>query len=338
MKILAIGDLHLKPKLGYADYISDKREGEKQKILDVIVRIGKDCDTVVFLGDQLNSKNNSSDVIREFTELIERFKDKEVYILAGNHCKYPDGRTALDYLKEIDKPNWNVVTTDILHVNDITFCPYFYVSELDEEENEKAIAKLMKKLKGGNILFHHHAVAGTFTEGGTSTSIFDEIVLPRQELEKKYKKVIGGHIHRPQDIENTIVAGSIFCNEVGEHQKYVYTVDTEKLEVTPFPLPGRGIYKLTDPTEADIKKIKKGNIVKVELTKKTSAKKLSELKETLVGKFDAYVLLENYPTERQKVHFEEGMLDFSIDKLLEEYAKTQKLAKDKLLKAWSLIK
>ena len=55
-------------------------------------------------------------------------------------------------------------------------------------------------------------------------------------------------------------------------------------------------------------------------------------------KFDAYILLEQFPNERKKVHFEEGMLEFDIEKLLETYAKIKKVDIRKLKVAFELIK
>jgi DNA repair exonuclease SbcCD nuclease subunit len=96
-----IGDLHFKESLGYAEYIKDHRVGEKKKILDFIVEEFSDCDAVVFMGDQLNSRNNTSEVIRDFVSFVERFDGKEVFIIKGNHESTPHGRSAIDFMKEI---------------------------------------------------------------------------------------------------------------------------------------------------------------------------------------------------------------------------------------------
>lgn len=71
------------------------------------------------------------------------------------------------------------------------------------------------------------------------------------------------------------------------------------------------------------------------MTKKGT--KIGPLKEKL-KKFDAYLLLEQYPRERKKVHFEEGMLEFSTEKLLEIYAKEREVDVKKLMLAWDIIK
>ena len=58
--ILVVGDLHLCPSLGYAEYVADGRIAEEKEILDFIIKQASDCDRIVFLGDQLNAKNNHS--------------------------------------------------------------------------------------------------------------------------------------------------------------------------------------------------------------------------------------------------------------------------------------
>lgn len=104
-----IGDLHFKEDLRYADYVTDRRKPEIKKVLDTIVENFVDCDRVVFLGDNFDIKNPSNQVIRAFTEFVERFTGKELFILAGNHEKTADGKTAIDYLQEIKKDRKSVV-------------------------------------------------------------------------------------------------------------------------------------------------------------------------------------------------------------------------------------
>lgn len=75
--------MHLRERMGYADFLPDGRKKEKEEVLNTIFDLSKGCDRVIFLGDQLNGRNNPSEVIREFVHYIERFK-QEVFILAGN--------------------------------------------------------------------------------------------------------------------------------------------------------------------------------------------------------------------------------------------------------------
>src|ERR1035437_694588 len=173
MKILCIGDLHFKDSLGYAEYIPDGRVSEKKEVLDFIVESAKDCDGVVLMGDNFNSKNNSSEVNRQFVEFIERFWDKEVYILSGNHEKRGDGKTAIDFLAEINKGNWYIFTDPgsvVIGTLKLDFLPYMLKSELGVETNEEAAKLMTKNLSGGDILFIHHMISG-FSVNGLKTDV-----------------------------------------------------------------------------------------------------------------------------------------------------------------------
>ena len=125
---------------------------------------------------------------------------------------------------------------------------------------------------------------------------------------------------------------------ISESQKYIWKIDKETLVVKQIKLPGRPILKLENPDIEDIKKLEKNSIVKVVLSDKEMSSKKNSLKKALKESVETFLLLEQYPNERKKIHFEEGMLEFSIEKLLEVYAKTKKIDEKKLLKAWEIIK
>jgi len=339
-KILVIGDLHLREKLGYADYIKNGRKKEGEQVLDHIIKESSDCDTVILLGDNFNARNNTSEVIKRFVAFLERFNDKDIYILSGNHEKNADGKTAIDFLREVNKPNWTIITNEILIKNTegMTFLPYMTKPELEAKDDAAGTKKLMTMLTSGKMLFLHHAISDSMA-GVVSTNIFNEIVLPKTGLEKKYQLIFGGHIHTPQVLkgDRTYIAGSIFNNEIGDTQKYVWKIDKTKLTVSQHKLPGRGIYKLENPSVADINKIAKKEIIKVVINDKKIKKDVAVIKKAL-EKFDAYLLLEQYPNERKKVHFEEGMLELDVEKLLDIYAKEKKIDRKALKVGWDLIK
>ncbi len=153
-KILVIGDAHFKDNLSYSEYVEDQRIPEKAKILDFIVASAKDCNSIIFMGDNMNSKNNSAESIREFTAFVERFDDKEVYIILGNHEKKGNGKSALDFMMEINKPNWHVMSTPTDTVIDgekVSFLPYMSRVELGVNTDEEATQTLMRGLKGGTF-------------------------------------------------------------------------------------------------------------------------------------------------------------------------------------------
>lgn len=334
-KILVIGDLHFRDSLGYADHIDDRRESERKEVLDFIVENSSDCDKIVMLGDQLNARNNSSEVIRQFVEFIEQFKNKRLYILAGNHEKRGNGKSAIDFLEEIQHPNRFIITRNILKTDEMVFCPYFTRAELNAKDIDEGLKILMKKLPNGKMLFVHHAISDTLVQSGISTNIFNEIVLPKKELEKKFDLIVGGHIHKPEQYKKTLVAGSIFNNEVGEDGKCIWKIDESDLLVEKIDLPGRKILRLENPAEIELKKLKgKGTILKIIITDKKL--NIEDLKKA-TKKFDACIISEQYNIERKK-NVTNDLLDFNIENLLKVYADSKKIDYNKLLEGFNLIK
>lgn len=351
-KTLVIGDLHLKQKLGYSDYVEDKRIPEYNEVLDFIVEQSEDCDRVVLMGDNFNERNPTSKVVKELTNFIERFGDKEVIIIAGNHEIKNDGSTAIDYLGEVKGKNWKIVNNDIKGFNankDLEFIvlPYMTRSKLGVETNDEAVKEIMKKIgkyvKGFKekdsikVLFHHHAMTGTFVQSGQSVNDFPEPVIPLDKLKKDFDIIVGGHIHMPKQYDKkVIVTGSVFNNEVGETGKSIWKIDGKKIEEV--ELPGRKIYKLENPTIKDLDSIDKNGIIKVVITKKMSDEDVDNLKKEL-KKFDAYIFLEQIPKKRKKLHYGEGesLLEFSMEDLLEVYAKEQKIDHKLLKRGLELI-
>jgi DNA repair exonuclease SbcCD nuclease subunit len=335
-KALVIGDLHFKDRRGYADYIEDGRVGEEEEVYSALVRLAEDCDTVIMLGDQLNAKNNTTGVVTRFTNFIERFKDKKLYILAGNHEKWANGKCALDYLSEIGNKHWTVITREVKVIDGMVFCPYFSREELGCETPEEATQKLVSSLPKGDFFFTHLGVSGA-TSRLMQVDLFNEPVIPAEAL-SKYKKSFFGHIHEPQQVsENIIGTGSVFTDEVGEIDKFAYTVNKFGL-VEKHKLPVRPIYNVTDPTPEELNSLKKMSIVKAVFIEKVG-KEFDWIKSRLEG-FDALIILEQRPTERRKIAFTEGknILSLGVEELLEIYAKQNKIETGTLLKGWNIIK
>jgi len=57
----------------------------------------------------------------------------------------------------------------------------------------------------------------------------------------------------------------------------------------------------------------------------------------MLSKFDAYLLVEDYPNERKKVQIEKANFDFSIEALLKLYAEEKNVGYDQLLKGLEII-
>lgn len=336
MKILCIGDTHFRDNLPYADYITDRRETEKKEILDFIIKSSEDCDHIVFLGDFFHSKNNSSEVNRMGIEFIERFGNKHIYIISGNHCKKGDGKTSIDFLSEIRDKNWKIFTTpQTIYIGNLktSFLPYMLNSQLGVENSKEGALKIMTDLPSGDILFTHHAISGT-SFGGIKAEELQEIVLPQNELEKKYSLIIGGHIHTPQAYGKILITGSLFTSEVGEIEKFIWKID-ENLKIEKIKVPSREIHKLENPSKQQIEKIPKNAIVKIIITDRQID--IEEVKD-IASRFDASLLIENYPNERKKIHIEQGAFDFEIESLLKLYAESKNISLEKLIKGYELVK
>ena len=332
-KILIFSDLHLSDTLPYNDIVN--REQEKKEILDFLVEKAKNCSSVILGGDSMNKRNNSSKVIREFTEFLERFEDKKLYILGGNHTKKPDGTSAKDYLKEIKNKNWKIITDKIETIENIDFCPYFSKAELGVKNNEEGQKMIMSKLKGNKILVAHYAISDSLTGTGQNTNVFDEIVLPRKELAKRYGMVVAGHLHKSSLKDNVLITGSVFSREANEKPKYIWKLDKETLKIEKIALLGRKIYSFEN--QVNFNEISKNSIVKVVITDRKLKEKIPEIKKEL-EEFDGHTLSESYPRARKSIKFEKDLLEMTTEDLLKIYSRTRKISLEKLLEGWALVK
>lgn len=336
--ILVVGDLHFRDRLSYSDYIN--RDTEKDEILNFIIDQSEDCDSVVFVGDIFDRRDPVASVNREACAFFERFKRKQLYIISGNHDKKASGgTTALDYLREIGDKHWKIFTRPQSRIEiqgrTVDFLPYMYKGELGVENTDTAVTEIMSHLQEADILFHHHSVSDTMA-GDVSTNTFSgEIVLPKAELEQTYKLVVGGHIHSPGIYGRTVVTGSVFNTTVGESGKILWKIDPKNLSVKQIKLPGRGIYKVEVDSLGAIPQLPKNSIVKCIV--KDRSVNIEELKKHL-SQYDAHLIVEQYPDEREVVHFEEGALDLDIETLLGVYATARGVDEGVLLRGYELIK
>lgn len=341
MAIGVVGDLHFREKFSYGDYIADGRRSEWGAVLDTIINATKECDSIVLIGDQLNGRNNPSDVVREFVSFLERFQGKQLYIIAGNHEKFGNGKSGLDFLKELkDKPNWHVITdsieSSVVGNNKCVFLPYLTKAELGVKTFDEATARIMEGIGSANIIFAHHTISNTLTNHGQSTNDFSEVVLQQEELEKRFNLVVAGHIHKPQQYGRVVITGSSFTSEAGESDKMVWVINDD-LTVTSSKLPVRHIVKTENPSVKSLEKLPRSSIVKAVFTQKLDDAEFSAVVSKL-REFDCHIIVEQYPKERKRVHYEEGMLEFSVEQLLTEYAKNRGIKPGLLESAFDLIK
>jgi hypothetical protein len=216
--------------------------------------------------------------------------------------------------------------------------PYMTPALLGVETKEEAIKALFKKFPKGQtpLAFVHHGLTDA-TIQGLPMDYINELILPREEMEKHFTHIFAGHIHDKQDLSTaTIMTGDIFSTATGNYEKSIWTYEETKKGgsiTTQIPLPIRGIYKMV--WEEKRTKIPKHSIVKCYVTdRKTDLEEVRKYLKT----FDASMIVEQYPNLRTKVHFEEGGLDLSVDSLLKLYAEAKKLDCGDLKEGFELIK
>jgi DNA repair exonuclease SbcCD nuclease subunit len=339
-KICIVGDMHWRFELPYASTIPDGRKSEWENVLDKIVEAANTCDAVVFLGDLFNSRHNHSSVIREVVTFLNRFGNKEVHIIVGNHCRYGTS-TALDFLQKMKHKNWVVyssLTRTKVAGQEALMIPYMTPALLGVETKEEALQLLATSFSGEFIplAFAHHGFAGGKIHG-FPIEMLNEIVLPEAEMSRHFGQIFAGHIHEKQVIfPNIYMTGNVFTSEVGEHEKsiWIYGDDGTTKTIEQIRLPVRGIYKVI-AGDNQLAAIPDASIVKVFVT--DPMVNLETIKEE-VKRFDASIIIEQYPSDRTKVHFEEGGLDLSVENMLEQYSKAKNLSYTDIMEGFELIK
>lgn len=348
MKILVVGDQHFRYELPYASAFKDGRKGEWEAVKQTIHDMASICDAVVLMGDNFNLRHNHSSVIKEFIEFLNGFGDKEVHILVGNHERYGTS-TALDFLDKIEYKNWFVYNEPTLanikakgKFIETMMIPYMTPALLGVETKEEGVKKILDMFPKDAIplAFAHHAITSSRLHGNLLDHL-NEIVLPKEVLEQHFAHVFAGHIHSKQNLFPSIyVTGNIFTNEMGEHSKSIWVYDSDgtiDVKVDEVPLPVRGIYKIEDFMTfavSSAREIPPHSIVKCYI--KDRGINLDDVKKVL-DQFDAYIIVEQYESEREKTHFEDGVLDLSVDNMLRLYAEAKHLPYADLKEGFELI-
>lgn len=337
MPILAVGDLHFKEALGYADYVADKRIGEREAVLDAIVDAAEGCEAVVFMGDQLNSRTNHAETLKRFVAFLERFGDKELFLLGGNHDKWASGACAMDFLSEIKGKNWHVITkgpeAHTVLGKKCVFLPYMTGPELDKKNDqswEEVSKNLVTSLESADLLFAHHAVSGAVPW------VMEEVVLPAELLMQKYERVVVGHIHEHgfYHAGRILLTGSVFTETVGEDSKRVFVLPDGDSAVTKVvTLPCRPIIKVENPKDT-LAALSKNAIVKAVITEQ--GYDMEALKKQL-KRFDGAVIVTQLKSERAETPAVD-LDDMTVDSLLKLYAKAKNIEEEILFNGFNLIK
>jgi len=331
MKVLIVGDPHFRYQLPYSTALPDGRASEWEGVKRFLKELAEDCEEVVLMGDNLNSKHNHSTVNSEFVRFLQDFGEKKIHMLVGNHERYGH-ESALDFVKDMNHPLWKVydeITETTIGGKKTLMLPFLTAGVLGAANLEEAQVALTKELESrgaAEYLFHHHVAEGTIWGQSSETAELHEVHVPKSSF-PLYKKVVGGHIHKRNWVtDDVLVTGNLFTNEVGEHDKAVFILDTETNAVTEHKVPCRGIYKV-EVREPNIPaEIPDSSIVKVIVTNpELQGPGVAKIR-TLCSRFDAFVLVEQYPRKRKKINISEaGALDFSLENLIKVYAEARKV-------------
>jgi len=236
MKAICIADIHLS---GFSqDKIVDnlpERLYEKKKVLSNISQyaINNGIKKIIIAGDVLHNKSIIYTVAQDF--LISYIKESsskglEFIIIDGNHDLSGKGKVVSSALKSLDNfENVTMIHYDkIMKNEDVLFVPY----SVD-------LPEIIKSNKSKYLISHFGLNEALLNSG---ISIVSEVGI--KDLSGKYRYVILGHYHKPQDIKSGGVelyyTGSITQNDWGEKNeiKRFLVIDTDNDIIESVPIEG----------------------------------------------------------------------------------------------------
>lgn len=209
-----IGDLHA----------TKGNKDKVQKLLNLVESIGK---KTVFLGDQLDKRGYVE--IECLNLLFNYFKNSKLehIVLVGNHCLA--SLNGSDHSMETLKQLKNVTVVDKPYFEGKSlFIPYYH--------NTEDFKKAIEPYNLAHYLFMHQGVSGCDYGNG----FIAENELDIKEL-KKFHRVISGHFHKFQQVDNLTYLGTPFSHNFGEsnQDKYIgiFNYSNGELELikTDFP-------------------------------------------------------------------------------------------------------
>jgi len=196
------------------------------KVLDNVVNYGREhgIDKVVVLGDVIHTKSIIHTVAQSsLLDFVRLNKDIHFYVIDGNHDMSEKSGYGVSALKCLDS-ELNVTTFhEATPIDNMFFVPW----------NSRMIEEI--KSNSYDYLFSHFGL----NEGQLSSgiSIISDIGLRDVS---KYKNVILGHYHKPQEIANVVYVGSVIqldWNEKNEEKRFL-VIDTEKDTIESIPTVG----------------------------------------------------------------------------------------------------
>ncbi len=252
MKFAYTADIHLS-KYGQDTIEQTSSLPERlHSIKTVLTQIAKYCiaydiDTVIIGGDLLHGKSIIYAIAQKIMlDYFRKYPNLTFYVIDGNHDLSGKGFDAISSLISLDnEPNVKRIKEDNEMLENILFVPYSY-----------DMVKIIKICKADILISHFGLNEGILNSG---ISIIADIGL--KDLIGKYKLVLLGHYHKPQEIVNDNInlyyVGSPVQLDWGEknEEKRFLVVDTETLQVESIPTTGYKKYLEYEITEENKQEI-----------------------------------------------------------------------------------
>lgn len=215
MRILFVGDAHVT-----ADELEDS-----QRLIDYIAYVANETgpDEICFLGDQHHNHSLLRvEVLHFWRKALEKLPGS-ITMLVGNHDRPHDrnylGHGLIAYEKEAH------VIDQVLRLGSVVYVPWM--------PNDQFV----ETVKGlfGDLLICHQTFNGAKYDNGMYAPDGVDV-----EVVKNFKKVVSGHIHKPQSFANIEYVGSPRWRTLGDaNQKrnlMVYNSETGSAQY--FPMEG----------------------------------------------------------------------------------------------------
>jgi len=229
MKWGITGDIHLRifDDKEYSD------EGIPLKLSEILKTFDNMClycqkqniNKIAILGDINDTKEIAAvDAFSIFKDILKKYSDITFYIIYGNHdMTSSEGiRTAIDLLAG---PKNVITITKPTIIDNILFVPYIRINLIETLNN----------MIETDILLTHIGVSDAQLSNGSS--IKSSISVKHLS---KWKLVLSGHYHKPQNVDNLWYVGSLIPltrSEYDEEKRFII-LDTETLKIESIPTSG----------------------------------------------------------------------------------------------------
>jgi len=254
MKFVYTADIHLskygQDTIEQTSSLPERLHSIKKTVYNIAdYCCNNDIRTFIIGGDLLHNKSIIYSIAQEILlDFFDTYKDLEFWVIDGNHdlsSKGSESISSLRPLQHVPNVEWITQFSGYGDNKNILFVPYSY-----------DMIKTIKEYKADILISHFGLNEGILNSG---ISIIADIGL--KDLIGKYKLVLLGHYHKPQQIINDNISlyyvGSPIQLDWGEknEDKRFLVVDTETLKVESIPTTGYKKYLEYEITEENKQEI-----------------------------------------------------------------------------------